>query len=294
MLGVPVTRGSITPSRCDLAPQAMRDALLRYSTFDVLHRRDVRDLRVEDAGDLHIATASPEEAFAPIHSAVKSALRGADALVLLGGDNALTYPACMAVEDDMRECALLTFDAHLDLRHLDNGLLNGNPVRSLLRDGLPGENIIQIGIQSFANSAAYFEVAANAGITVIPVEQVAVEGIEAVTERALQMLGARAKSIYVDLDLDVQDRSFAPATAGARPGGLTPLDIRRAAYLCGLDARVRVMDIVELDPERDINGITALSGAACLLSFASGLLGRPANTSNGARPEHAAGAQPDV
>ncbi len=255
----------------------MRDALLLYSTYDVLHRRDVRELAVEDVGDVDLASASPEEAFGPVRQAVANALQGAETVVLMGGDNSITYPACVALEADLADCALLTFDAHLDLRHLDNGLLNGNPVRALLRDGLPGRNIVQIGIQSFANSRAYFEVAMDAGITVVPVEQVAAEGIEAVTRRALDLLAGRARSLYVDLDLDVQDRAFAPATAGARPGGLTPLDIRRAAYLCGEHAKVRVMDIVELDPERDVNGITALSGAACLLAFASGLLGRLAS-----------------
>ena len=61
-------------------------------------------------------------------------------------------------------CGLLTIDAHLDLRSLDGGLSNGNPVRALLADGLPGGQIVQVGLQSFANSAAYAEVAREAGI----------------------------------------------------------------------------------------------------------------------------------
>jgi formiminoglutamase len=274
VLGLPVTRGSITPSRCDLAPAAIRESLQRFSTFDVLHERDLRDLPVADMGDLPLAQATPEEAHGPIMQAVREALAQTTALALLGGDNALTYPACAGTETRLQDCGLITIDAHLDLRHLDNGLSNGNPLRALLRDGLPGRNIVQIGIQSFANSREYFRVARDAGITVIPVERVAEEGIEAVTRRALAEIGTRVRSIYIDLDLDVQDRDFAPACAGARPGGLTPLDIRRAAYLCGLHPQVRVLDLVEIDPERDINGVTALSAAACLLAFASGVLGR--------------------
>jgi arginase family enzyme len=34
------------------------------------------------------------------------------------------------------------------------------------------------------------------------------------------------------------------------------------------------MDLVEIDPTRDSNDITAMAAAACLLSFASGLLER--------------------
>jgi len=274
VLGVPLTLGSITPSRCDLAPKAIRDALIRFSTYDMVHGRDVRELKVEDRGDLPLAQSTVEDAQEPIVQAVRDAVRSADAVVLLGGDNSITRPALRGMSDDLKKCGLLTIDAHLDLRTLEGGLRNGNPVRALLADGLPGENIVQVGIQSFANSAAYFRVAEDAGITVIPVEQVAERGMETVVERVLRELSHKVDAIYVDLDLDVMDRAFAPATAGARPGGLTPLDIRRAAYLFGAHSKVRVMDLVEIDPTRDSNDITALAAAACLLSFASGLLER--------------------
>ena len=274
VLGVPLTLGSITPSRCDLAPKAIRDALVRFSTYDVAHGRDVRDIKVEDLGDLSVSDLSVEDAQKPIEQALKSATVTADAVVVLGGDNAITRPALRGMYGDLKQCGLLTLDAHFDLRTLEGGLRNGNPVRALLADGLPGENILQIGIQSFANSPAYFQVAKDAGIDVFPVEQVTEEGIEVILERALHQLARKVEVIYVDLDLDVMDRAFAPATAGARPGGLTPLDIRRAAYLCGAHPKVRVMDLVEIDPTRDSNEITAMAAAACLLSFASGLLER--------------------
>ncbi|HVW78326.1 MAG TPA: agmatinase family protein [Alloacidobacterium sp.] len=274
VLGVPLTLGSITPSRCDLAPQAVRDALTRFSTWDVLHERDVRDLHVEDSGDLPLAQSTVEDAQQPIESAVREAIAGAEAVVLLGGDNSITRPAVRGMHSNLQRCGLLTLDAHLDLRTLEGGLRNGNPVRALLADGLPGENIAQVGIQSFANSAEYFRIAKEAGIRVVPVEQVVDQGIEATIAAVLQELAQKVDVIYVDLDLDVMDRGFAPATAGARPGGLTPLDVRRAAYLCGAHPKVRVMDLVEIDPTRDSHDITALAAAACLLSFASGVLGR--------------------
>jgi formiminoglutamase len=274
VLGAPLTLGSITPSRCDLAPKAIRDALMRFSTYDVAHGYDVRDLKVADVGDLPLAESSVENAQKPIEQAMSRAIDSADAVLLLGGDNSITRPALRGMHRNLKRCGLLTLDAHLDLRTLDGGLRNGNPVRALLADGLPGHNIYQIGIQSFSNSAAYFRVAEDAGINVIPVEQVAEEGIERTVNRALHQLAQTVEVIYVDLDLDVMDRAFAPATAGARPGGLTPLDIRRAAYLCGAYPKVRVMDLVEIDPSRDNNDITTLAAAACLLSFASGILER--------------------
>lgn len=260
VIGAPVAKGSITPGRCDLAPAAIRAALARYSTYDVETGRDLRNLPVYDAGDLQVAELTPEEAFLPVRDAVGAA---SGIAVVLGGDNSITRPGVHGLGLAMERCGLLTFDAHYDLRSLENGLTNGNPVRALLRDGLPGANIVQVGIQSFANSADYAQVARAEGM-------LAAES----AEQALEYLAKCVDAIYVDLDLDVMDRAFVPATPGSRPGGLTPRELRRAARVCGGHPLVRAMDLVEMDPTQDVAQVTALTAAACFLEFACGLMGR--------------------
>jgi formiminoglutamase len=270
VLGAPLRLGSISPGRCDLAPRAVRSALERFSTYDVERARDLRELAVRDAGDLPLAASTPEEALAPLSQAAAAELARADALVLLGGDNSVTRAGVRAL-GPLHRSALLTFDAHFDLRDLEGGLTNGNPVRALLADGLPGANIAQIGIQGFANSRAYAAVAREAGIRVAGADTVHERGIDRVTAEALDYLEGRADAIYVDFDLDVLDRAFAPGTPGSRPGGLAAWQARRAARACGLRRKVKVLDLVEIDPERDLEGLTALAAAACLLEFCSGL-----------------------
>jgi arginase family enzyme len=153
-------------------------------------------------------------------------------------------------------------------------LTNGNPVRALLEDGLPGRNIAQIGIQGFANSQAYAQVARDAGISVVTMNQVRARGIEPIVIEALAQLSQRAQAIYVDFDIDVLERAFAPACPGARPGGLTPWELKRAAWLCGAHPQVRAIDLVEVDPTQDVAEVTVLTTAATLLTFAAGLLSR--------------------
>ena len=274
VLGTPVCRGSITPGRSDLAPAAVRAALERYSTYDLSPNRDLRHLKVTDAGDLDVAALTPDEAFQPVRDAVSRALQNSPAVVLLGGDNSISYPAAMALAPKPDRCGLITFDAHFDLRHLEGGLTNGNPVRALLRDGWQGDHIFQIGLQRFTNSEGYAKVARDAGIHVITADQVMDYGITKAVHQALGHLQLHVDRIYVDLDLDVLDHAFAPATPGSRPGGLAPHLVRKAAHLCGTHPRVRVLDLVEMDPTRDIADATALAAAACLLEFASGVLGR--------------------
>ncbi|MBZ5593540.1 MAG: agmatinase family protein [Acidobacteriia bacterium] len=274
VLGAPLHLGSISPGQADLAPAAVRSVLRRLSTYDLEFDRDLGQVAAADLGDLALADTRPADALEPIASAVRNALSGADALVLLGGDNSITRPGCHGISAGLERVGLLTLDAHLDLRDLKPELTNGNPVRALLADGLPGEQIVQVGIQPFANSRAYFQVAREAGIRVIPAAEVRVLGIERAVEAALDSLDQQVDAIYVDLDLDVLDRAFAPATPGSRPGGLTPAEVRSAARLCGAHPKVRVMDLVEMDPTKDVSEATAFAAGICLLSFASGLLGR--------------------
>jgi formiminoglutamase len=276
VLGAPLNR-SITPGRCDLGPTSIRNALERLSTYDLDHRVDLRSLRVDDLGDLPLAKSSPEEALVPLRGGVESALEEAEAVVLLGGDNGITRPGCHGLGVSLERVGRLTLDAHLDLRDTAGRLMNGNPVRALLEDGLPGNQIVQIGLQPFANSKEYADVARRHHLQGVSADEVQVRGIERVVEEALVELSKTVDAIYVDLDLDVMDRAFAPGCPGARPGGLMPWQVRRFAHLVGRHPKVRAMDLVELDPERDRNDDTALAAATFLLAFASGLVRRLEN-----------------
>jgi formiminoglutamase len=281
VLGAPIRLGSITPSRCDLAPPAVRAILRKYSCYDVEADTDLHLLEARDLGDLPLADVTLEDAIEPISSAVDDAIENADAVVVIGGNNGVTRPGVHGLDHSLNNCGLITIDAHFDLRDLDGGLTNGNPVRALLEDGMPGEKIVQIGIQPFANSRAYADIARSAGITIMTMDQVRAHDVETLLNEALEYLSRITAAIYVDLDIDVLDRSFSPATSGSRPGGLTPWELRRVAWLCGVHPKVRAIDLVEVDPTRDIADVTLLATGACLLSFASGLVTRLAARSEG-------------
>ena len=276
ILGVPLNV-SVTPGRCDLAPAAIRSALERYSLNDVDAAANVAnlgDLAVKDCGDLEFAQPLSENAFEQAVGLIRETGAKTPAMVLLGGDNSVTRLGVSALSLPLAECGLLTFDAHHDVRSLDQGLHSGNPVRALLEDGLPGKNIVQIGIQPFTNSPVYSAFARDAGITVITAGEVFSQGIENVVAKALAYLAPNTDAVYVDLDLDVLDRAYAPACPGSRPGGLPPWMLRRAMRICGKAPIVRMMDIVEIDPGKDIADATSLAAASFLLAFASGLTHR--------------------
>src|SRR6185369_15607134 len=74
ILGAPMEAGSVTPGRCDLAPAAIRRALRRFSTFDLISGLAL-ELAVHDAGDVPVQGIMPADGFLPIRDAVEAAVR---------------------------------------------------------------------------------------------------------------------------------------------------------------------------------------------------------------------------
>ncbi|GIX18199.1 MAG: arginase [Rhodothalassiaceae bacterium] len=280
ILGAPLAEGSLTPGRCDLAPQALRAALGRISTYDLETGTELGGLAIRDAGDLDLKLKRPAEAFGPIRSAFAPLIRAHPLAVLIGGNNAVTRPGVHALAEalglTLAEVGLLTLDAHFDLRDTDCGFINGNPVRALIEDGLPGRHIVQIGLQPFANTRRMHAFAREAGIRVVPMGELRAKGIGRVMEEALAELAARAQAVFVDFDIDVIERALLPGAPGARPGGMMPADFFAAARLAGRHPKVRAADLTEFDPALDVADISALTAARWLAELLAGLAARPA------------------
>ena len=268
LLGVPLASGSVNPGRCDLAPEVLRQILRRIGRYDIENGREL-DTRVADRGNVEIGQLSIEDATPRIIEAVGASAQEHALTLLAGGNNAITRPAVLALGNDLDSVGLITLDAHFDMRDLDAGLGNGNPVRALLQDGLPGANIAQIGLASFANSRAMHEDAIEAGNLVITIGDVRRDGIAHAIDRALDHV-TQCNALVIDCDIDVIDRSQFPAAPGARPGGMRVEDFFTAVRRLAADPRVRVIDLVEWDPPLDSTDLSALTAARWVAECLSG------------------------
>ena len=266
LLGFPVHKSSITPNSCHLAPKAIRSALARYSTFSASGDVDLRELKITDLGD--VTGADSNNGKKVIAKKVNGLLDRYGLLIALGGDNSITYTVASGLFGDLSKVGLITLDAHHDLR---DGNTNGSPVWRLIQAGLPGKNIVQIGISDFANSKEYSTRAKEAGIFVITRAQLRNKSIQDAMKQAFAHLGRNVDHIYVDLDVDVCDRSVAPACPAATPGGISADELRQAAFLAGANYKVRAVDITEIDPKRDSKDERTVRLAALLvLEIAAG------------------------
>ena len=271
MIGAPLAAGSVTPGGCDLAPGLLRQTLRRIGRYDVETGRELAT-SVLDRGDVDIANLTIEEATPNIRDAVTQSAAAHALTLLVGGNNAVTRPGLLGLRAPLEKVGLITLDAHFDMRDLDHGLSNGNPVRALIEDGLPGANIAQVGLASFANSRAMHEDAVTAGNLVVTIAEVRSHGIDRAIRQALDHV-AHCDALVVDCDIDVIDRSQFPAAPGARPGGMAAHDFFHAVRRLASDPRVRVIDLTEWDPPLDSTDLSALTAARwlaeCLAGFES-------------------------
>jgi formiminoglutamase len=273
LVGAPLAAGSVTPGRCDLAPANLRQTLRRIGRFDIETGHELA-ARIADYGDVAIDGMAIEQATGPIRDACAVSV-GRHALTLLvGGNNAVTRPAVHALGLPLERVGLITLDAHFDLRDTGGGLGNGNPVRALREDGLPGRNIAQIGLAPFANSAGMHRDAADGGHLIVTVGEARQAGILAVIERALEHV-AHCDALVVDCDIDVIDRSQFPGAPGARPGGMSAADFFTAARRLAAEPAVRIIDLTEWDPPLDPTDLSALTAARWVAECLSGFETRP-------------------
>ena len=259
LVGAPLAAGSVSPGQCDRAPQLLRQTLKRIGLYDVETRRELSS-RIADRGDVALDGLSIEDASPLIRDAVRASFETHALTLLVGGNNAVTRPGVLGLGLPLDRIGLITLDAHFDMRDLDQGLSNGNPVRALIADGLPGGNIAQVGLAPFANSRAMHDDAVAAGNLVITIGEVRANGIERAIGRALDHV-AHCEAIVVDCDIDVIDRAQMPGAPGARAGGLAVHDFFAATRRLAADSRVRVIDLTEWDPSLDPGDLSALTAA---------------------------------
>jgi arginase family enzyme len=194
----------------------------------------------------------------------KTAVDASKLAIALGGDNSVTY-AAMRGAMPLETSGLITLDAHHDLR---DGVSNGSPVRRLVEAGLPGNRIVQIGINDFSNSAQYAQLAKDLGILVITRAQLRNQTPEQTWQQAIEFLGD-IDSIHVDFDVDVCDRSVVPACPAAAPGGISADELRQFAFLAGNTPIVKSLDITEIDATADSADQRTIRLAALLILEAS-------------------------
>lgn len=280
LIGLPYSGASINPSGAYGGPEAVRLAFRYNTTYSPDWDVDVRTLRVRDLGDVggHLTDVLVA------HNKIETAVAAACAIeprfvpVMIGGDHSVTAPAVrgFCAANPGKQVGVINIDAHLDVRNFEHGPHNGTPFRAIITGDIPisGKNVVELGIHGFMNSASYMRWAREQGATVISGREVQRQGMEACIAEALRVAGDGTDVIYLSVDIDCLAFPWAIGTSATSPEGLSAWQLMEAVYVCGLDPKVGAMDLVEIDPGKDVKDLTSRTGCSVLLTFFAGLYRR--------------------
>jgi formiminoglutamase len=279
LLMVPIARGAIKHVATHLGPNALRMVWPFFTTYSIDYDVDVAPLRVRDLGDVEISLLDVPEAHRAIEAAAGALLsRNRDFFpITIGGEHSLAHPLLRAFKAarGYERLGLIQFDAHMDFQTGEHGPHNGTPIRTILEEGIVApENLVQIGIAGFVQAEWHARWGREQGVAIFTSRDVATRGMTELLEAAIAIAGDGTDAIYVTFDIDCLDQAYAPGTGASLPGGITPWQAYDALYRLGGEPSVQGFDLVELDPSRDSQDITARLATKLILTLLAGYVGR--------------------
>jgi agmatinase len=262
IFGIPFDATSTYRTGARFGPNAIRQASLNIETYSFRSGLDVEDLAIYDAGDLHVSTDA-QKTVDITKLVVEDILAAGKMPVALGGEHTVTLGIAKGLGAKAKKTAVVSFDAHLDLRCEFLGLtLSHTTFMQLISEEVKPAKILEVGTRSVCKDELAY--AKKAKIDYITSQQIIKEGSEQIIKQLKEKLEPY-ENLYLTVDMDILDPAFAPAVQNPEPEGINTtalLDI-----LCALcDKRVIGFDVLEIAPIYD-QGVSAVVAAKVLFEM---------------------------
>jgi agmatinase len=260
IVGVPFDATSTYRSGARFAPLAIRDASLNLECYSFRSNADVEELEIHDLGDLHVA-GDVELTLGRLALVAQDLFEEEDKVpVFIGGEHTITLGVARSLP---RDVAVVSFDAHLDLRDNYLGLdVSHTTFMRRINENVKPSKILEIGTRAVCKEE--LDYAKEAEIDYLTAHQIRKDGTNK-TAKAIKGLLEGYEKVYVTVDMDVLDPAFVPAVPNPEPEGLdtsTLLDLLEA--VC--DRKVVGFDVVEVAPHYD-QGVTAIQAAKVIFEM---------------------------
>lgn len=270
VMGAPFDFGTQFRAGSRFGPRAVREASTLFSfghggAYD--HEDDCTylggDVRIVDIGDADIVHTNTEKSHANIKAGVNAILDAGAFPVVIGGDHSINIP-CIDAFEGRGDIHILQIDAHLDFVDERHGVRNGhgNPMRRAAEKPYV-TGLTQVGIRNVSSTAKDgYDAAREMGSDILSVRQMRKLGAQGVIDR----IPAGAK-VYVTLDIDGFCPSIAPGTGTPSHGGFLYYEVLEMLQALARRNEVVGIDLVEVAPDYDHTGGTAILAAQVLLNF---------------------------
>ena len=270
VMGAPLDMGTQFRAGARFGPRAIREASTLFSfghggSYD--HEDDVvymtaDKVQMVDIGDADIVHTDQSKSLANIEFGVRKILAAGAVPVVLGGDHSVNI-GCINAFSEQEPIHIVQLDAHLDFVDERHGVRtgHGSPMRRAA-DHKYVTGLSQIGIRNVSSTAKEgYETARAMGSDILSVRQFRKLGVDAVLERI-----PKGKRYYLTIDIDGFDPSIAAGTGTPSHGGF--LYYEGLEFIAGLAKRGTIVgvDLVEVAPDYDHTGSTAILAAQILLN----------------------------
>jgi agmatinase len=254
------TTSSAAPAAIRAQSNRWGDTMVHYD-FDLGGTLlDGRAVRIVDCGDVPGDPQDIPGNAARATAAVQAILARGAVPIVLGGDDAIPIPVFRAYQDH-GPIFMVQVDAHIDWRHDIDGVTEGfsSPMRRASEMSWIG-GMVQVGMRGLGSArTAEVRDALAYGSTLITAREVQTQGAEAALRRIPD-----GGSYFIAIDGDSLDPSVMPGVNAPTPGGLSYPQVADIVRGVARKGRVVGCDFVELAPDRDINGISALTACGII------------------------------
>lgn len=260
LFGVPFDGTSSYRSGSRWAPDAMRKASANFETYNDYFDIDFEDLLIHDIGNFE-PYSDLDKTLDELYLAVKPIVRDGKIPIMMGGEHSLTYPCVKACAEYVdQKIGFVVFDAHFDLREEYSGVKFNHACVSRHIINEITNQYVTIGVRSGPREE--WDYAKSNGICYFSSDDVRNMGVKTVLKEINDYLDC--DKIYLSLDMDALDPSFAPGLGTPEPFGLTDIEVRDIVR--ALAPKSIGFDVMEISPEYD-GGQTALLGTKLLREF---------------------------
>ncbi len=241
ILGVPFDGTCSHRKGARSAPKTVREESYSFETYLFEHDIDLEDVPFHDMGD--IVCESLDDMIGGVGNAVGEIVKAEKFPILIGGEHSITPPAIRK----LGEVGVIILDAHLDFRNEYLDEPDGHACVSRRVVDLVGvENILTIGVRSMERKEK--EESEALGLRYIDAFKLKEMGMK----KALENL--EWERIYLSLDMDFFDPSFAPGVGNPEFFGFSPEEVKECMNIFG--DKLVGFDVTETCPPFD-NGNTS-------------------------------------
>ena len=264
-VGIPMDIGTSNRTGTRHGPRAIRAESCMLRPFNMATgAAPFAKMQVADIGDVAINTFDLKKTIDLITDAYTDILTHNAIPLTLGGDHTLTYPVLRAIAAKHGPVALIHVDAHADTNDEMFGekIAHGTPIRRAVEDGLlQTDKVFQIGLRGTGYAPDDFDWGRRKGFKVVPAEECWHKSLAPLMTDIRKQIGD--VPTYLTYDIDSLDPAFAPGTGTVEMGGLTTIQALEIVRGCA-DLNLVGADLVEVSPQYDVSGCTALIGANLL------------------------------